>query len=84
MEEHKYTFMEVNSHIERSQDRYGDFKSVHEAIGVALEEWDELRSAMHDNDLEDVRAEAIDLAAVLIRLASQCRSSAGLKDRSVK
>lgn len=77
-------FREIVEHMENSQTRYGNFTSTHEALGVALEEWDELRVAVHANKLESVRAEAIDLAAVLIRLADQCRGSAQLRERSVK
>jgi len=75
---------EIIDHCEASQDRYGDFASAHEALGVALEEWTELINAVHANKLESIRDEAIDLAAVLIRLANQCRTSENLKKRSVK
>jgi NTP pyrophosphatase (non-canonical NTP hydrolase) len=78
------TLIEILDHMQESQERYGDFASIHEALGVALEEWDELRTAMHANAIESVREEAIDLAAVLIRLANQCRSSKKLRERSVK
>ena len=75
---------EILDHAEAAQDRYGDFASVHEALGVALEEWMELISAVHSSAIESVRDEAIDLAAVLLRLAHQCRSSQTMKERSVK
>ena len=75
---------EILDHCEKSQERYGNFASVHEALGVALEEWTELVSAVHANKIESVRMEAIDLAAVLIRLAGQCRNSDNLRKRSVK
>lgn len=75
---------EVRSHIETSNARYGDFTSTHEALGVALEEFHELCDAIRANAIESVREEAIDLAAVLIRLAAQCRSSESLKQRSIK
>lgn len=67
-----------------AQGRYGDFASTHEALGVASEEWDELRAAIHANDLSSVRHEALDLAAVIIRLADQCERSSQLRARSVK
>lgn len=69
---------------EQAQDRYGNFSSTHEAMGVALEEWDELRVALRTNDLGAIRAEAIDLAAVLVRLAAECDSSVPFQERSVK
>lgn len=77
-------FEELCIRMEQSQARYGDFTSIHEALGVALEEWRELEAAIHANELEEVREEAIDLAAVLIRLADQCRSSKAMRDWSVK
>ena len=75
---------EINKHVEQSQSRYGDFASTHEALGVALEEWNELQDVVRANAIESIREEAIDLAAVLIRLAVQCRTSENLKRRSVK
>lgn len=61
---------EINQRIADAQTRYGDFASTHEALGVACEEWDELRDAIHKNAFESVKMECLDLAAVLIRLAS--------------
>lgn len=49
--------------------RYGHFASTHEALGVAVEEWHELIDAIRSNNLDDVRRECMDLAAVLIRFA---------------
>ena len=69
---------------EQTQARYGNFASTHEAIGVALEEWDELREALRTNNLGAIRAEAIDLAAVLVRLAHECGSCVPFQERSVK
>ena len=60
---------EIEARIERAARRYGPFASTHEALGVAIEEWDELRDAIHANDMRAVRHECLDLAAVLIRLA---------------
>ena len=51
--------------------RYGNFASAHEALGVASEEWDELRDAIRANDMEAIRHEALDMAAVLVRLWAQ-------------
>ena len=75
---------EIEDHINAAQARYANFASTHEALGVALEEWNELQEAIRSNRIEAVREECIDLAAVLIRLAIQCRSSENLKRRSVK
>ncbi len=78
------TAQEILEHIEVAQERYGDFTSTHEALGVAVVEFDELKAAIQANKLESVRDEAIDLAAVLIRLADQCRNSERMKARSMK
>ena len=58
--------------IDAATERYGPFASTHEALGVAAEEWDELREAIRANDLCAIREEALDLAAVALRLASAC------------
>lgn len=50
--------------IGAATERYGPFASTHEALGVASEEWDELREAIRSNDLDAIRSEALDLAAV--------------------
>ena len=63
------TAAEIHARIAAADDRYGPFASTHEALGVALEEWDELRDAVRANDLQAVRSEALDLAAALIRMA---------------
>jgi len=34
---HSDEFYETEAHMDRSQERYGDFTSTHEALGVALE-----------------------------------------------
>ena len=79
------TLIEILDHIGEAQSTYGDFASTHEALGVALEEWNELKDAIRANALESIRDEAIDLAAVLIRLANQIRGNVSLfKVRSKK
>lgn len=74
----------MESRIARAQGRYGDFASTHEALGVALEEWDELKDAIRANALASVEHECLDLAAVLMRLARLVRNSEYAHDRSVK
>lgn len=56
----------------RAEMQYGDFTSTHEALGVLVEEWDELRAAIHDNAAAAIRDEAIQVAAVALRLAALC------------
>lgn len=77
------TFDEVEQRMAAAFKRYGDFASTHEALGVACEEWDELRAAIHANDLEAVRHECFDLAAVLLRLAVNLNNQ-NTRQRSVK
>jgi NTP pyrophosphatase (non-canonical NTP hydrolase) len=77
-------YTELDEHVIAAQRRYGDFTSTHEALGVLIEEIDELKDAIRNNAIEAVREEAIDAAAVLLRLAVQCRTSAQLRERSVK
>jgi len=75
---------ELQKRMDAADARYGGFASTHEAIGVALEEWNELQAALHSNQIESVRNECIDLAAVLLRLAEQTYTNEGLQRRSVK
>lgn len=81
--ENSEVLVEIKTHMADAQARYGDFTSTHEALGVIFEEFDELTEAIRANLMEAVREEAIDLAAVLIRLAEQCRAKDFVK-RSVK
>lgn len=76
--------VELEQRMQKAQDRYGDFASTHEALGVAVEEWDEFRDAIRDNALAAVEHECLDLAAVLIRLARSLRNSNYTRTRSVK
>lgn len=64
---------EISIRIETATMRYGELASTHEGLGVALEEWDELRAAIHENDLAQVAHECLDLAAILIRMAHALR-----------
>jgi hypothetical protein len=78
------TIAELDRRIAAADNRYGAFASTHEALGVCVEEWDELRGAVQSNDLDRVRAEALDLAAALLRLHDQLTSNAALRQRSGK
>lgn len=75
---------ELYNRVLAADARYGNFASTHEALGVALEEWDELREAIRSNKIESIRAEALDLASVLIRLWSQLGEDGAMQKRSVK
>lgn len=75
---------EISARMKLAELRYGPFASTHEAMGVALEEWDELREAIRSNDIEAIEYEALDLASVLVRMATACRENEGFKNRSGK
>lgn len=70
------------SRIEDADAKYGNFASTHEALGVCSEEWDELRAAIHANDLRAIRHEALDLASALIRLHDQLMHGSSIAERS--
>ena len=78
------SFQHIERLIERATLRYGPLASTHEGLGVALEEWDELREAVRSNDLHRIESECLDLAAVLIRMAEDVASNEATKRRSVK
>ena len=56
----------------RAGERYGEPRSTHESLGVLLEEFDELKSAIHANAMASISMEAIQVAAVALRLAVEC------------
>lgn len=74
----------IERRIALADERYGDFASTHEALGVACEEWHEFIEAVRSNDLHNIEHEALDLSAVLIRLARSIPSNKALRARSVK
>lgn len=81
---HDDIMYEIEARMSAAEDRYGPFASTHEALGVAVEEWDELRAAIRSNDLMAISDECVDLAAVLVRLARACRSNGEFAARSSK
>jgi NTP pyrophosphatase (non-canonical NTP hydrolase) len=58
---------------ERAEVTYGPFTSTHEALGVLIEEVDELRAAIHQDNVVAIRDEALQVAAVAFRLALACQ-----------
>lgn len=78
------SFQEIYKRVNRANDRYGSLASTHEGIGVALEEWDELRDAVKANDFNLIYDECLDLAAVLIRMAEEVINNNTTKNRSTK
>ena len=63
----------VHSEADNAASIYGAFTSTHEALGVLIEEVDELRAAIHANNVVAIRDEAIQVAAVALRLAEACQ-----------
>lgn len=80
----KESFEHIEKLIARANARYGQLASTHEGLGVALEEWDELREAVKSNDLHRVESECLDLAAVLIRMAEEISTNKQTQNRSTK
>lgn len=61
-----------------AQSKFGDFTSMHEAYGVLDEEVHELAAAVrmkqsNPKRAEEIEKEAIDVAAVALRIAEQAR-----------
>lgn len=52
-----------------ARDLWGPFRSAHEAYGVLAEEVMELLQAIHHNDIDHARREALQVAAVAFRFA---------------
>lgn len=65
---------EVRDEIELGEDRFGPFHSLHEAVAILREEYLETENAVFweaqkKGDFNVIRKEAIQVAAVAIRLA---------------
>lgn len=78
------TIQSLQRRIEFANQRYGPIASTHEALGVACEEWHEFIEAVRSNDMHNIEHEALDLAAVLIRLAQAIPTDDALRARSTK
>ena len=63
------TLQSIVDESEQAQAKYGSPASAHEALGVLMEEFDELKSAIHANKSASVEHEAIQVASVAYRLA---------------
>ncbi len=64
---------EIIAEAKRAEAKYGPPASMQESLGVLLEEFEELREAIHANKRGSVELEAIQVAAVALRLAMACR-----------
>jgi len=67
----------VRQEAETSAARYNGFNSTHEALGVLIEEVDELRAAIHANKIASVSHEAMQVSAVALRLHDICERAMG-------
>ena len=67
------TLQEIEAEARQAEAKYGAPTSSHESLGVLYEEFQELTQAIRGNYIEDVRREAIQVAAVALRLAEHCR-----------
>lgn len=62
-------YQKLASEVIEADDRYGPFASSHEGLGVLTEEYHELVEAIRSNKSESIREEALQVAAVAVRLA---------------
>ena len=70
----KTILQSIEAEVSRAENIHGQFNSTHEALGVLLEEFDELKDAIRANDLDAIYLEAIQVASVAYRLAWECRN----------
>lgn len=75
---------EVHQEVSRASRLWPDFNSAHEGYAVLLEEVDELKTHVWTNqkrrDLEAMRKEAIQVAAMAVRFAADvCNEERGRK-----
>lgn len=82
MDSPEVIFDELERRMRRDDGLFGEFASTHEAMGVAMEEWDEFRQAIRSNDVDEVQNECLDLIVVLLRLHRQLEASEALRKRS--
>ena len=64
----RMAILAIVAEADRAQARYGPFTSTHEALGVLVEEVDELKQAIRANKMGSVSMEAKQVAAVSARL----------------
>ena len=59
---------EITAELDRALAKHGNFNSTHEALGVILEEFEELKEAIKNGDEENGIEEAVQLAAMCVKL----------------
>lgn len=67
---------------DRSRQKYGPYTSSHEAYGVLAEEMAELLEAIHANSWPSIQREALQVAAVALRLSHEIEHEAQTRERS--
>lgn len=65
----------VRSEVLTADEKYGPPASAHESYGVLAEEVVELLEAIRGNNPVDIHREAVQVAAVAIRLAVECAAA---------
>lgn len=73
---------EILVEVERAARKYGPPTSSHESYGVLAEEMAELLEAIQANARDEVRHEAMQVAAVALRLVRACDSEIEFQKRS--
>lgn len=66
---------EIAEELDSATLKFHDFHSFHEGYGVIHEEMAELLDAIRDNDSDQIRAEALQVAAMCVRLVRDCCDS---------
>lgn len=79
-----YVFSEVEEEVNSAMEAWPKFNSAHEGFAVLQEEFEELKEHVFMNqkrrDLEEMRKEAIQVAAMAIRFAFDvCNEESGRK-----
>jgi NTP pyrophosphatase (non-canonical NTP hydrolase) len=72
-------FEDVAREAVTAEVKYGSFTSAHEGYGVLAEEVAELLAAIRSNKLFSIQEEAIQVAAVALRIAQSLENSATAK-----
>lgn len=70
---------EIHDELKEAESKFGSFNSPHEGYAVILEEldemWDEIKSK--EGTHESIRREAIQVAAMAVRMIQDCCSPNG-------
>lgn len=67
-----YGLEQIRHSFKRRMEKHGTktLNSVHEGLGIALEEWDELKDAVRTNDSDQIRREALDVIVSCLLIVS--------------